>query len=135
MRRQLHNCIVHSFPSKHPITLSNNVIHYNPCDKMVRLSKNQIKLFTCLLSNRSEKEDIIQFIWGEGYQKKNELKYNQLIYRTRTKLIRLGLPNDLILTIPGFGVCLNKTLIPAVDTSDNDLVDADVSAKVMYTFI
>lgn len=131
MRRQLHNCIVHSFLSKHPITLINNVIHYNPCDKMVRLSKNQIRLFSCLLSNRGEKEDVIKFIWGEGFKKENELKYNQLIYRTRTKLIKLGLPKDLILTIPGFGVCLNKTLIPAVETSNNNLVNADVSAKVM----
>lgn len=88
--------------------LNGNKLIFSDQKKEVTLSKNQAKLITCLLNNKNAKSDIIASIWGSGSYKSTENNYSQLIYKTRALFIREGFQADFIMTIPRYGVCLNK---------------------------
>nr|WP_314266587.1 hypothetical protein [uncultured Moellerella sp.] len=90
-----------------PIIDGNKFI-FSSLKKEVSLSKNQTKLLSCLLNDINQKKDIILFIWGKDNDKSNENNYNQLIHRTRALFISEGFADDFIMTIPRYGVCLNK---------------------------
>ncbi|WP_261112980.1 transcriptional regulator [Serratia quinivorans] len=77
----------------------------------VVLSNNQKKLFLCLLSDLNDKQEIIKKIWPDMDCKLANNNYAQLIYRTRKLLSKKKFPPDVIITIPRYGVCLNKRLV------------------------
>ncbi|CNF08931.1 MULTISPECIES: winged helix-turn-helix domain-containing protein [Yersinia] len=95
------------FEQEAPI-LSGNKLTFPIKNKEIILSKNQAKLINCLLNKTNEKSDIIKFIWGEGIYKSKNNSYNQLIHQTRALFIDEGFSPNFIMTIPRYGVCLNK---------------------------
>ncbi|WP_158510607.1 winged helix-turn-helix domain-containing protein [Serratia rubidaea] len=85
--------------------LEGRVLYLKSEHRKTTISKNQEKLIQCLLNGVFEKEEIINFIWGLKNKKNN---YNQLIHQFRKQLSSKGFPDDLIITIPRYGLCLNK---------------------------
>lgn len=79
--------------------------------KTVGISKNQAKLLLCLINEIQEKNSIINYIWGMGNTEKNESNYRQLVRRTRAILATHGFPDDTIVTIPNYGLCINNKLM------------------------
>ncbi|CAI1079102.1 Uncharacterised protein [Serratia proteamaculans] len=79
--------------------------------KTVGISKNQAKLLLCLINEIQEKNSIINYIWGMGDAEKNESNYRQLVRRTRAILATHGFPDDTIVTIPNYGLCINNKLM------------------------
>lgn len=113
--------------------LLDNVLHYKTYNKFTTLSKNQTKLLHCLLNGQGKKEQIIDYIWGEKGSE-NDSKYTQLLLRTRNKLVSAGFPNDSILTITNFGVCLNESPSPPVGILSCETVDINIESKVIHSF-
>ncbi|MGQ8776649.1 winged helix-turn-helix domain-containing protein [Serratia sp. NA_112.1] len=77
----------------------------------VVLSKNQKKLFLCLLNDINDKKEIINKIWPNIDCKLADNNYSQLICRTRVLLSKNEFPPNVIVTIPRYGVCLNRRLV------------------------
>lgn len=77
-------------------------------DIMAKVSKNQKTLILCLMNDVIEKEKIIQNIWGKNPSGSKEKNYNQLVFQTRSLLVKQGFPSDLIMTIHRYGLCFNK---------------------------
>lgn len=59
----------------------------------------------------NEKSRIIELVWGGEDVNAKEMHYHQLIHKTRTRLTQKGFPNDFIMTIPRYGLCLNKDFL------------------------
>ncbi len=98
-----------------PLILSGNKLIFLIKNKEVILSKNQTKLIDCLLNKINEKSDIINFIWDKGIYKSRNNNYNQLIHQTRALFTGEGFSPDFIMTIPRYGVCLNKNNLISKD--------------------
>ncbi|KYQ98876.1 hypothetical protein AWY96_10270 [Serratia plymuthica] len=79
--------------------------------KTIVISKNQAKLLLCLINEIQEKNSIINYIWGMGNAETNESNYRQLVRRTRAILTTHGFPDDTIVTIPNYGLCINNKLM------------------------
>ncbi|MBU9828427.1 hypothetical protein J1779_00510, partial [Rahnella sp. FC061912-K] len=88
--------------------LSGNTLRFKKGNDKIKLSKNQSKLMACLISEGNEKNNIINYIWGATDCKSKENNYSQLVFKTKKLLIKNGLPSDLIMTIPNYGLCINK---------------------------
>lgn len=86
------------------------------CQKSVKLTKNQSKLFFCLLNEIQEKKDIIHYIWGGENQ--DDSAYRQLVRRTRKLLSDKGFPEETIMTISHYGLCINNEIFNIKKTPD-----------------
>lgn len=93
------------------LTISGNTLILKNSKIEVILSKNQAKLLTCLTNEINEKKDIINYIWSGKNRKSTENSYSQLVYKTKTLLVKNGFPQDLIMTISTYGLCLNKNYV------------------------
>ncbi|RDL26947.1 hypothetical protein DFO62_103362 [Serratia fonticola] len=100
-----------SYLEKNMISINNNKLKIRNTDIEVSLSKNQKKLIICLMKDINDKKRIITLIWGEGDSSLREMSYHQLIHKTRNRLSNHGFPDDFILTIPRYGLCLNKKFV------------------------
>lgn len=56
-------------------------------------------------------------VWNDSTGKNKENSFNQLIFRTRILLSENGLPDDFIITIPRYGLCINRNYISRVSTN------------------
>lgn len=90
------------------MVLNGNTLIFKKGNDKIKLSKNQSKLMACLISEGNEKENIINYIWGAVDCKSRENSYNQLVFKTKELLKKQGLPKDMIITMPGYGLCINK---------------------------
>lgn len=104
---QLNNLREIGFQQK-TILFNINKLIMQPDNIELMLSKKQIKLITCLSSNIITKAEIINFIWHPENTHEKENHYNQLVYQTRARLANKGFPDDTIITLPRYGLCLNK---------------------------
>jgi DNA-binding winged helix-turn-helix (wHTH) protein len=93
--------------------LSGNTLRFKKGNDQIKLSKNQAKLMTCLMNEGNEKENIINYIWGAIDCKSRENNYSQLIFKTKQLFIKNGLPADILMTIPNYGLCINKNYTEA----------------------
>ncbi|MBL5829511.1 winged helix-turn-helix domain-containing protein [Serratia fonticola] len=93
------------------LVIENRILKLNNSQKYVKLSKNQAKLLLCLINEIQEKNSIINYIWGMGNAETNESNYRQLVRRTREILATHGFPDDTIVTIPNYGLCINNKLM------------------------
>lgn len=84
---------------------------YKRKNKEIFLSKNQTRLIDLLIKGINQKEQLINLIWKQSPRKSTENSYNQLIFKTRSVLSENGLPDDFIITIPRYGLCINKNYI------------------------
>ncbi|CAI1125376.1 Uncharacterised protein [Serratia quinivorans] len=101
------------------MSLINNRLTLKASGKKVVLSNNQKKLFICLLNEVNDKNHIIERIWAGKNSKSKENNYTQLIFQTKTLLARCGFPEDTIITMPKYGVCLNMNLLKPAPTDEN----------------
>ncbi|WP_421671718.1 winged helix-turn-helix domain-containing protein [Rahnella sp. EDr1-12] len=79
--------------------------------KEISLSKNQTRLIDFLIKGVTQKEELINLLWKSSPRKSIENSYNQLVFKTRAVLIDNGLPEDFLITIPRYGLCINKNYI------------------------
>lgn len=100
-----------SYLEKNMVSINNGKLKIKNTNIEVSLSKNQKKLLICLMKNINDKKRIITMVWGEGDYNLREMSYHQLIHKTRIRLSNHGFPDDFILTIPRYGLCLNKELV------------------------
>ncbi|WP_053007671.1 winged helix-turn-helix domain-containing protein [Pragia fontium] len=95
------------------LIIEDRILKLNNTQKAMKLSKNQAKLLLCLINEIQEKQTIINYIWGMGNPETHEThesNYRQLVRRTRAALARNGFPEDTIVTIPDYGLCINNKL-------------------------
>lgn len=90
------------------LTIEGRTLKLKNRQKTVKLSKNQAKLILCLVNEIQEKKTIINYIWGKDNTETNESNYRQLVRRTREIFEKNGLPEDAIVTIPNYGLCINS---------------------------
>ncbi|HHA1916843.1 helix-turn-helix domain-containing protein [Enterobacter kobei] len=99
-----------NFESERLKIKNNRVVYLKSNHAMIKLAKNQHKLLICLIAEINCKQKIIERLWGGG-DTSHDNKYNQLIFKLRKSLSAAGFPDDTILTIHRYGVCLNKNLL------------------------
>ncbi|NTY87337.1 hypothetical protein FCH33_11145 [Serratia fonticola] len=107
------------------IILKDDLFCLKSTNKKVRLTTKQRNLLLCLIGNVNYKNDIMRYLWGDN-NSTHENKYNQLVFKLRESLQAVGCPNDAIITMYRYGLCLN-----------NNLLKADVEAerlKMMFLF-
>jgi DNA-binding winged helix-turn-helix (wHTH) protein len=100
---------------KHNLSFENEMLELNgrklifkSINREILLSKRQLGLIVCLLNEINEKKAIIRYVWSEDNPENRENNYNQLVYQLRALFIRHDLPSDLLITLPRYGLCLNK---------------------------
>ena len=93
------------------LSLRERKLQIKNSDIMAIISKNQRKLMLCLMQEINDKNEIIELIWGNKKSKSKESNYNQLVYQTRSLLAKNGFPDDLIITIHRYGLCLNHQFL------------------------
>lgn len=76
-----------------------------------RMNEAQKRLMLCLLQGISSKQDIMQIVWNDSHLRLRDNNYHQLVFQMRALLIRNGLPAELIMTIPHYGLKLNEPLL------------------------
>lgn len=107
------------------LIIEGRTLKLNNSQKAVKLSKNQTKLLLCLINEIQEKQTIINYIWGSESAEANEFNYRQLVRRTRAILVQNGLPEDTIITIPNYGLCINSQL-------RNDIAIPSITSLRLY---
>jgi len=116
----MHTCSINKSRFENAtMLLSGNTLRFKKCNDKIKLSKNQSKLMACLISDGNEKRNIINYIWGETDCKSKENSYSQLVFKTKQLFIKNGLPADLIMTIPNYGLCINKNYMEDKNTHHN----------------
>lgn len=86
-------------------------------NKNITLSKHQTRLIDALIKGINEKEGVMALVWNGKLSKYNDNSFNQLVFRTRMLLSENDLPDDFIITIPRYGLCINKNYISRVSTT------------------
>lgn len=89
------------------LLLKSRVLKIKGKNTIVALSKNQALLVYFLMNKVNEKALLIECIWPKENHDLMEARYNQLIFKTRRTLYKNGFPSDFILTLRGYGICLN----------------------------
>lgn len=119
----MHTCsISKSHFENATMLLNGNTLKFKKANDKIKLSKNQSKLMACLMSEGNEKRNIINYIWGATDCKSRENSYSQLVFKTKKLFIKNGLPADLIMTIPNYGLCLNKNHIEEKDSHHSQAI-------------
>lgn len=90
------------------LSIVGNKIQSNKDGVELTLTKNQATLLGCLTKGIHENKTLASIIWNDGNDKCKKNNFNQLIYQLRRSLEKKGFPDDIIITIPRYGYCLNK---------------------------
>lgn len=98
----------HIFFENDALLLKSRVLQLKGQSIAVALSKNQALLIYCLMNKINEKALLIECIWPRQNHELMETRYNQLVFKTRRALNENGFPAGFILTLKGFGLCLNS---------------------------
>ncbi|WP_343550342.1 hypothetical protein [Pantoea sp.] len=88
-----------------------NRLHFTGINISISLSETQKRLMICLLNNITCKQDIIKVVWNDEYDRIRDNNYHQLVFQFRALLQRNGLPQNLIVTIPYYGLKINEPLL------------------------
>ncbi|MBN1084713.1 helix-turn-helix domain-containing protein [Erwinia aphidicola] len=81
----------------------------------IPLSETQKRLLICLLTNINNKREIINIVWYENHQYIRDNNYHQLVFQLRAHLKRHQLPGDILITVPYYGLKLNKPLLMKIE--------------------
>ncbi|MBB6117922.1 DNA-binding winged helix-turn-helix (wHTH) protein [Rahnella inusitata] len=87
-------------------------------NKKIKLTIKQSKLLFCLVNGVTEKKELIKRIWGEEKKGNSEACYRKLVSRTRALLSTNGFPEDTIVTIPNYGLCVNNQIFNIKEAID-----------------
>ncbi|MFG1173750.1 transcriptional regulator [Erwiniaceae bacterium CAU 1747] len=75
----------------------------------VTLNESQKRLLVCLIKKIYNKRDIINIVWYENHQRISDNNYHQLTFQLRALLHRNNLPDNLLVTVPYYGLKLNES--------------------------
>ncbi|MRS18699.1 hypothetical protein [Pantoea sp. SOD02] len=75
------------------------------------VNEAQKRLMLCMLNKISCKREIIKVVWNDNHQRIRDNNYHQLVFQFRALLQRNGLPANLIVTVPYYGLKLNEPLL------------------------
>ncbi|MGX5079603.1 winged helix-turn-helix domain-containing protein [Enterobacter mori] len=78
------------------------------------INESQKRLMLCLLRDISSKHEIMQVVWNDSHLRQRDNNYHQLVFQMRALLQRNGLPSELIMTIPHYGLKLNAPLLQSL---------------------
>lgn len=91
------------------------------------LSRSESILLACLLDGPQRKEQVMQRVWFDRGVVVTDASYYQLITQLRKSFVELGLPKEVIKTIPRYGIELAATPVDdctqvekGADESEND---------------
>lgn len=76
----------------------------------INLNEAQKRLLVCLIKKINAKREIINIVWYENHQRISDNNYHQLAFQLRALFQRNGLPANLLVTIPYYGLKLNESL-------------------------
>ncbi len=79
--------------------------------KVISLSEAQKRLLLCLKNKMERKPDIIRVVWDDAYVRSRDNNYHQLVYQLRKLFQQNGLPDNIILTLPGYGLRINTSAL------------------------
>lgn len=119
----------HIFFENDMLLLKSRILQLKGQSTVVALSKNQALLVYCLMNKINEKALLIEYIWPKQNHDLMEGRYNQLICKTRRTLNDNGFPSDFILTLKGYGLCLNS------DFFDRKVKYSDRSAYICNEYL
>jgi len=88
-----------------------NTLFFPTLSLRIALNETQKRLLLCLLNGINIKREIIALVWQENHQRINDNNYHQLVFQMRALFQRNGLPGELIITIPNYGLKLNEQLL------------------------
>jgi DNA-binding winged helix-turn-helix (wHTH) protein len=105
------------------LTFLNHELFFKKQKITVHLNKNQMKLFSCLFKRMHEKKDIILSIWPVEESRLKENNLNQLIFNTRELLRNSGISEQVIVTMPRYGLCINRDFLTTEKKRSVDVIN------------
>lgn len=108
------------------LRLVDNILVFKKEKIEVILNENQVQLFVCLFNRTYEKKDIIGSIWPGKQVKSKENNLNQLIFQTRALLRHRGISAEVIMTMPRYGVCINRFFLATENERSVDVINGYV---------
>ncbi|MGV3345371.1 transcriptional regulator [Enterobacteriaceae bacterium LUAb1] len=88
-----------------------NILTFHKKPITISLNEAQKRLLICLVNKINDKRDIISVVWQENHNRIRDNNYHQLVFQIRALLQRHGLPANLIITVPYYGLKLNDPLL------------------------
>lgn len=85
----------------------------------ITLNESQKRLLSCLLKKINCKRDIINVVWYENHQRISDNNYHQLTFQMRSLFNKNGLPENLLVTVPYYGLKLNESAWRSLKSDDN----------------
>ncbi|WP_455817640.1 winged helix-turn-helix domain-containing protein [Pseudomonas cerasi] len=76
----------------------------------IMLSESQKRLMVCLLKKINCKRKIINIVWYENHQRISDNNYHQLTFQLRASFQKNNLPDNLLITVPYYGIKLNENI-------------------------
>lgn len=96
-----------------------NYLHFPAINLSIALNEAQKRLMICLLNNITCKREIIKVVWNDNHQRIRDNNYHQLVFQFRALLQRNGIPANLIVTVPYYGLKLNEPLLQSFNQCVN----------------
>lgn len=90
------------------INCNTNTLEITSRQLSIDLNESQKRLLVCLTKKVYTKRDIINIVWYENHQRISDNNYHQLTFQLRALLHRNGLPDNLLITVPYYGLKLNE---------------------------
>lgn len=87
---------------------------------VISLNEAQKRLLLCLKNKIERKQDIIRVVWDDPCLRSRDNNYHQLIFQLRKVFQKNGLPDNIILTIPCYGLRINNTVLQGHTTQGED---------------
>ena len=91
------------------INCNTNMIEIPSHEINIELNEAQKRLLVCLAKKICTKRDIINIVWYETHQRISDNNYHQLTFQLRALFQRYNLPENLIITVPYYGLKLNDS--------------------------
>lgn len=85
-----------------------NTLEIASRDIIINLNESQKRLLICLTKKICAKRDIINIVWHENHQRISDNNYHQLAFQIRALFSRNNLPDNLLVTVPYYGLKLNE---------------------------
>lgn len=87
-----------------------NTLTIPACQLTIELNEAQKRLLVCLVEKVHCKRKIINIVWYENHQRIRDNNYHQLTFQLRSLFQRHGLPGQLVVTVPYYGLKFNEYL-------------------------
>ncbi len=93
----------------------NNKLIFPQLNKKISITESQKRLLICLLKNITSKKDIISVVWCESQLPVRSNNYHQMVFQLRALFQRNQLPAGILVTVPYYGLKLDKSLLRKIN--------------------